>query len=79
MRTEPAQTDNADDLGGEVLPGGIVYFGPGEVLPGVMWAAITSRGLVWSRQLCTARAMATRIPAPMQPRRAAGAQLSFDL
>lgn len=74
MRPRLSDPVTVCDLGGEVLPLGIVYFGPGEVLPGVMWVALTDRGEVWTRQLCTARALMAK-----RPRTRPTAQLAFDL
>lgn len=74
MHPRPFNPVTCSDLGGEVLPPRIVYFGPGEVLPGVMWVALTDRGEVWTRQLCTAGALMAK---RLRTRRTA--QLAFDL
>lgn len=70
---DPTPADLAD-LGACLLPGGVVYFAPGEVVPGVMWVVATRSGWVWSRQLCTVLRM--RQPEPAQR---ALAQLVLDL
>lgn len=72
MTSWDTERANLADLGADLLPPGIAYFGPGEVVPGVMWVALTRSGCVWSRQLCTVYRL-------RQPSRPAAAQLVLDL